>query len=288
MCIRDRVHAAQLKEEFLRALMAGTLAGELSPLARESEEAFLAAMFQNLGRLLTEYYFPEEAVQIRQQVARNDSTGTREVASRRILGIGLQDLGLGVAKAWGLPESLQQALDVYKRQVVYLITLMQSLGLLVVHYHFPDEALQIHRLMQPAPSPREGEPEEPGMSEESAAFAVLGVDIETIGIAVARHWGLDDAVVHMIRHHPLSTPVRSVESDDDMLRTVASCAHEAVQAAALPGTRAGPALQRVVQRYGRALHLSLRDLQAALLGQPPGSVPPTQPMPCLLYTSRCV
>ena len=117
------------------------------------------------------------------------------------------------------------------------------------------------------------------MSEESAAFAVLGVDIETIGIAVARHWGLDDAVVHMIRHHPLSTPVRSVESDDDMLRTVASCAHEAVQAAALPGTRAGPALQRVVQRYGRALHLSLRDLQAALLGQPPGSVPPTQPMP---------
>lgn len=167
----------------------------------------------------------------------------------------------------------------YDGEVVYLITLMQSLGLLVVHYHFPDEALQIHRLMQPAPSPREGEPEEPGMSEESAAFAVLGVDIETIGIAVARHWGLDDAVVHMIRHHPLSTPVRSVESDDDMLRTVASCAHEAVQAAALPGTRAGPALQRVVQRYGRALHLSLRDLQAALLGQPPGSVPPTQPMP---------
>jgi serine/threonine protein kinase len=108
----DKVHAAQLKEEFLRALMAGTLAGELSPLARESEEAFLAAMFQNLGRLLTEYYFPEEAVQIRQQVARNDTTATREAASRRILGIGVEDLGLGVAKAWGLPESLQKALRV--------------------------------------------------------------------------------------------------------------------------------------------------------------------------------
>jgi serine/threonine protein kinase len=114
----DKVHAAQLKEEFLRALMAGTLAGELSPLARESEEAFLAAMFQNLGRLLTEYYFPEEAVQIRQQVARNDSAATREVASRRILGIGLQDLGLGVAKAWGLPESLQQALRVPEGEVL--------------------------------------------------------------------------------------------------------------------------------------------------------------------------
>ena len=108
----DKAHASQLKEEFLRALMAGTLAGELSPVARESEEAFLAAMFQNLGRLLTEYYFPEEAVQIRQQVARNDTPATREMAARRILGIGLEDLGLGVARSWGLPDSLQKALRV--------------------------------------------------------------------------------------------------------------------------------------------------------------------------------
>ncbi len=166
----------------------------------------------------------------------------------------------------------------YDGEVVYLITLMQNLGPLVVHYHFPDEASQIHRLMQPAPPAREGEPEEPGMSEEGAAFAVLGVDIETIGVAVARHWGLDDAVVHMMRHHPLATPVRGVETDDDMLRTVASCANEAVQAAALPAGRTGPALQRVVQRYGRALHLNLRDLQAALLGQPPAAVTPARPM----------
>ncbi len=167
----------------------------------------------------------------------------------------------------------------YDGEVAYLITLMQNLGLLVVHYHFPEEAMQVHRLMQPAPPLREGDPEEPGMSVESAAFAVLGVDIETIGVAVARHWGLDDAVVHMIRHHPLGTPVRSVETDDDMLRTVASCANEAVRAAALPGARATQALQRVVQRYGRVLNLSLHDLQAALLGQAPGSSPPTRPAP---------
>lgn len=167
----------------------------------------------------------------------------------------------------------------YDGEVVYLITLMQNLGLLVVHYHFPDEAQQIHRLMQPAPPTREGESEEPGMSEEGAAFAVLGTDIETIGAAVARHWGLDDAVLHMIRHHPLATPVRSVESDDDMLRTVASCANETVRAAALTGPRAGHALQQVVQRYGRVLNLHLRDLQAALQGQPPSAAAPTRPAP---------
>ncbi len=108
----DKAHAAQLKEEFLRALMAGTLAGELSPLARDSEEAFLGAMFQNLGRLLTEYYFPEEAVQIRQRVAHDDNAHSREAAARRVLGIGLEDLGAGVAKAWGLPDTLQRALRV--------------------------------------------------------------------------------------------------------------------------------------------------------------------------------
>ncbi|MEO5735292.1 MAG: HDOD domain-containing protein [Rubrivivax sp.] len=117
----DKGHAEQLKEEFLRAWMAGTMAGELAPLAGEGEDAFLAAMFQNLGRLLTEFYFPEEAQQIRQRlVAGAPDTGThgagtdpaarREAVARRVLGIGLTDLGAGVAKAWGLPDPLQRGL----------------------------------------------------------------------------------------------------------------------------------------------------------------------------------
>jgi HD-like signal output (HDOD) protein len=107
----DKAHAAQLKEEFLRALMAGMLASELAPLVREGEEAFLASMFQNLGRLLTEYYLQEESVQIRQLITRSgDSLAAREAASRRVLGIGFEELGAGVARAWGLPETLQHAL----------------------------------------------------------------------------------------------------------------------------------------------------------------------------------
>ena len=153
---------------------------------------------------------------------------------------------------------------VYDGEVVYLITLLQNLGRLVVHYHFADEAVQIRRLMQPAPSPREGEPEEPGMPEEAASYAVLGVDIEAIGSAVARHAGLDDSVLSMIRRPPSATPVRSVEADDDMLRTVAGCANEAVDALALPPAKVAAALQKVVQRYGRVLEIGLRDLQQAL------------------------
>ncbi|MDO9075388.1 MAG: HDOD domain-containing protein [Rubrivivax sp.] len=112
--MHDKAHAGVLKEEFLRALMAGTLADELTGTARDGEEAFLGAMFQNLGRLLTECYLPEEAVQIRQALgADHTSPGSarlREAAARQVLGLGLDELGCGVAKAWGLPDSLQRVL----------------------------------------------------------------------------------------------------------------------------------------------------------------------------------
>ena len=114
----DKGHAALLKEEYLRSLMAGTLAADLTPQSRESEEAFLAAMFQNLGRLLTEYYFPEEALQIRQRLATTGVTpAAREAAARQVLGLGFDELGVGVARSWGLPDSLQRALRVPEGEV---------------------------------------------------------------------------------------------------------------------------------------------------------------------------
>jgi eukaryotic-like serine/threonine-protein kinase len=160
----------------------------------------------------------------------------------------------------------------YDGEVVYLLTLLQNLGRLVVQYHFADEAQQIRRLMQPSPSAREGEPDEPGMSEEGASFAVLGVDIEAIGAAVARHWGLDDSVLTMARRLPVATPVRSSDDDDGLLRAVASCANEAVDALQQAAPRVQPALLRVVQRYGRVLNIGLRELQQALLDKPVGSL----------------
>jgi serine/threonine protein kinase len=112
--MQDKGHAQQLKEEFLRSLMAGTLADELSSGTRDGEEAFLSAMFQGLGRLLTEFYFHEEADQIRALVrpAVRSAAPPRseDVVSQSVLGISFEALGLGVAKAWGLPDSLQRTM----------------------------------------------------------------------------------------------------------------------------------------------------------------------------------
>ena len=115
--MKDKSHALRLKEEFLRSLLAGQLADALAPL-RDAEEAFLGAMLHNLGRMLTEFYFPDEAEAIRAQLrlplagqaphAHPDQLADR--AAQKVLGLGFEALGVGVARHWGLPESLQRCM----------------------------------------------------------------------------------------------------------------------------------------------------------------------------------
>ncbi|QTN29016.1 HDOD domain-containing protein [Rhodoferax sp. AJA081-3] len=108
--MQDKAHASQLKEEFLRSLMAGSIGGELCPGAGESEEAFIGAMFQNLGRLLVQFYFPEEASQVRKMVQSTREPVSESAASSQVLGLTFEELGLGIAKAWGLPLSMQRCM----------------------------------------------------------------------------------------------------------------------------------------------------------------------------------
>jgi non-specific serine/threonine protein kinase len=153
----------------------------------------------------------------------------------------------------------------YDPEVVYLIAILQNLGRLMVQYHFPEEADQIRQLMQSAAPTEPGEPELPGMTEEGAAFAVLGVDIESLGAAVAKYWGLTDEVLHMVRRLPVNRPIRVADTDGDMLRLAASVANEAVDAVTqLPPTRVGAALNNVAQRYGRALSITVKDITEGL------------------------
>ncbi len=79
-------------------LMAGSIAGELCTMAREREEAFIAAMFQNLGRMLAEFYFPEEAREIRALVHTSRAPITEAQAGIQVLGVDYETLALGVAK----------------------------------------------------------------------------------------------------------------------------------------------------------------------------------------------
>ncbi|HSI47874.1 MAG TPA: HDOD domain-containing protein [Ideonella sp.] len=117
--MRNRSHAQRMKEMFLEALMTAMVTDQLTPPSPEREEAFLAGMFSHLGRLLVAYYFPDEAERVRLRlVPPSDGSKPRPAwhspaeahAAREVLGLDFDALGLGVAQAWGLPDSLCHAL----------------------------------------------------------------------------------------------------------------------------------------------------------------------------------
>lgn len=153
----------------------------------------------------------------------------------------------------------------YDPEMIYIVTLLQNLGRLLVHYHFADEAEQIRHLMQHVP-PTEADPvAHPGLSETAASFGVLGMNIEMLGALVAKHWHLGDDVQHMMHRLPLGRPVRAPESDIDWLRVAASAANELVDGlAAVPPEQSPSVLAEVAQRYARTLALDDRALQEAL------------------------
>lgn len=168
----------------------------------------------------------------------------------------------------GLAGHVAQALRPagYDAETVHLITVLQSLGRLLVQYHFAADAAQIAMLVAPvAASDSDDGREAPGLSEAAAASAVLGVELDALGVAMARHWGLADDVVKMMRRLPLSRPVRAPEGDLDLLRTLASAANEAVDATLCPDpVGRDAALHAVVQRYARSLALTMRELERAI------------------------
>ncbi|MFG6433309.1 serine/threonine protein kinase [Roseateles sp. LYH14W] len=151
----------------------------------------------------------------------------------------------------------------YDGEVVHLITVMQNLGRLLLQYHFPDDAQQIRQLMQP-PEPTEDQANPPSLSEQAAAYAVLGCDLDALGAAVARHWGLGDELLQMIRRQPLDGPVHTPRNDADTLRLTCSLANELLEALALPEAKRRPGVEAVTRRYAKPLGLGLREVMEAL------------------------
>jgi non-specific serine/threonine protein kinase len=173
----------------------------------------------------------------------------------------LRQLMARVTKAGQVAQALRPA--GYDAEVVYLIVVMQNLGRLLLQYHFPDDAQQIRQLMQP-PEPTDDQPNPSAMTERAAAYAVLGCDLETLGAAVARHWGLGDELVQMIRRQPLDAAVHAVRSDADAIRLTCSLANELLDALGLPEAKRRPGVEAATRRYAKALGIGLREVMEAL------------------------
>ncbi|MBW7900148.1 MAG: protein kinase [Rhodocyclaceae bacterium] len=101
--LQNKSNANQLKDEFLRANLAGILARDIGARTQMGnvEQAFICAMFHNLGRMLTQFYFSEEGEEIRRRVEQTNVSEAQ--ASHAVLGISFEDLGIGITQHWGFP-----------------------------------------------------------------------------------------------------------------------------------------------------------------------------------------
>ncbi|HTT09845.1 MAG TPA: HDOD domain-containing protein [Burkholderiaceae bacterium] len=100
---------ARVRCEFHQALLAGCLARELLAAtdSEEAEEAAIAAMFHNVGRLLVAVFAPEALARVRERAV-HEHIGESSAAKRE-LGRSFDELTDHVLREWSLPERIMAA-----------------------------------------------------------------------------------------------------------------------------------------------------------------------------------
>lgn len=106
--------AERMREEFSRSLMAAILAHEMCPMRQVEENAYISALFQNLGRMMSHLHLQEEAQQIEaemgaQSVGENDREARQRI-EREVLGLNYTELTAEIGQQWGWPEGLVHSL----------------------------------------------------------------------------------------------------------------------------------------------------------------------------------
>ncbi|MEO8297725.1 MAG: HDOD domain-containing protein [Burkholderiales bacterium] len=107
-------HAEKMREEFSQSLMAAIIANEFCPMRQMEENAYISALFQNLGRMLGQLHLQDEiarvdAAHIAADVADNDRE-TRARIERETMGLTLDELTVEIGQQWGWPEGLIHSL----------------------------------------------------------------------------------------------------------------------------------------------------------------------------------
>ncbi len=103
--MQNKAQAAHLRDEVVQAIFTGIVAAQLSVghNIRDAEEVMVCAMFHNLGRMLTTYYFFDESCEISRLREQGE---TEEKAAVKVLGISYSELGLAVGRNWNFPPRL--------------------------------------------------------------------------------------------------------------------------------------------------------------------------------------
>ncbi|MGE5622118.1 MAG: HDOD domain-containing protein [Bacillota bacterium] len=106
----DKPHAQSVRNELLLAFTASMVGREMARRSqhKDAEEAAIAALFKNLGRLLVASYDHQLYLDIARLV--ECGTHTPAQASKELLGCSFDLLAESVLRSWNIPESIVHAL----------------------------------------------------------------------------------------------------------------------------------------------------------------------------------
>jgi HD-like signal output (HDOD) protein len=108
--LENHAQAEELKAEAVDSFFCGTLGRLLAASAgvRDGEEAFISALFRNLGRLMARFHFYAETVQIAEHMEADQLS--EAAAARVVLGVDYEQLGLALARQWHFPPHILHAI----------------------------------------------------------------------------------------------------------------------------------------------------------------------------------
>ncbi len=131
----------ELKEAFVKAFWCGLIAKDMAAtMALEGdEEAFICAMLHNLGRHIVLLYLPDKCEEIANLILEKDFSEAN--ASKAILGISYENLGIAVAEQWKFPAQIVNSLE--RLSADKLRKRKGSLNILGVLSNYSDELCQI-------------------------------------------------------------------------------------------------------------------------------------------------
>lgn len=94
------------KDALIISFMSGIIAREAAKMLKtvDAEEAFICALFHDLGKILTTYYLTAESRKIKDLVMNEGAA--EEDASRSVLGMSYEKLGMGISMLWHFSENI--------------------------------------------------------------------------------------------------------------------------------------------------------------------------------------
>jgi serine/threonine protein kinase len=109
--LQNQDQAVELKDMAVSSFMSGLVAKELAGKmgAKSIEESFICSMLHNLGKHLVIFYFSDEYNAIKMMTVQK---GVSELqASRSVLGVSYEEVGMAVLKAWNFPTRVVSSLN---------------------------------------------------------------------------------------------------------------------------------------------------------------------------------